>query len=201
MFNLRERITTQWDVAKRHLMLVLGFVGLLWAVYIIGAALPAGWDLRQWGIHPRTMSGLASIAAAPFLHVDFGHLLANTLPLAVLGWIIVMSGRGLFVRVFIVTALTSGLGAWAFGNGGFIHEGVSGVLFGMLGFLLARGWFARRVAWTLIALAVALLYIGQLLYLFNVSPGISWSSHIWGFAGGIGLAWWMYGRREPAKSS
>ena len=202
MFNLRERLASQWATAKKHLMLVLLCVGLLWAVFIVDAALPDSVaELRQWGIRPRTVSGFFSIAAAPFLHVDFRHLLANTLPLVILGWILVVSGRALFVRVCAVTALTSGAGAWAFGEGGLVHEGASGVLFGLLGFLLARGWFARRLSWALTSLGVGLFYLGEVLSLLRDDPRLSWSSHFWGFAGGISLAWWMYGRTAAHAAS
>lgn len=195
MFNLRERLASQWASAKKHFMLVLFFVGVLWAVFIFDAVLPDSWaQLKQWGIRPRTFKGLVAIPVAPFLHVDFWHLLANTIPLVILGWILVISGRGLFLRVCTVTALTSGAGAWVFGQGGLVHEGASGVLFGLLGFLLARGWFARRLSWTLISMGVALLYLGQVLSLLSSDPRISWSSHFWGFIGGIALARWMYGR-------
>jgi membrane associated rhomboid family serine protease len=195
MFHVRERLASQWVSAKKHFMLVLLFVGTMWAVFIVNSLLPGDWvDVREWGIRPRTFGGLLSIFAAPFLHVDFWHLLANTLPLVVLGWILVLSGRVLFLHVCFVTALTSGAGAWAFGQGGQVHEGASGVLFGLLGFLLARGWFARRLVWAVTSLAVGLFYIGEVLSLLRHGQGISWSSHFWGFAGGIGLAWWMYGR-------
>ena len=195
MFNVRERLASQWASAKQHLMLVLLFVGTLWVVFIVDWALPNDWlMLGEWGIRPRTMSGLISIPLAPFLHVDFWHLIANTLPLVVLGWILVLSGRALFVRVFVVTALASGAGAWAFGQGDVLHEGASGVLFGLLGFLLARGWFARRLIWALTSLVVGLFYLGEVLSLLRQDPRISWSSHFWGFVGGVALAWWMYGR-------
>jgi len=195
MFHFRERIASQWARAKQQFMLVLMFVGILWAILIIDIALPDNWvDFRNAGIRPRTVSGLFCIFTAPLLHINVFHLLANTLPLVILGWILVLSGRGLFLRVCAFTALTSGLGAWALGNGEMIHEGASGVLFGLLGFLLTRGWFARRIVWTVTSACVGLFYLGEVLGLLRDSPGISWSSHFWGFAGGIGLAWWMYGR-------
>ncbi len=206
MFNLRERLASQWATAKKHLFLVLLCVGALWVVFLVDTALPDSvMDLRKWGIRPRTFSGLFSIAAAPFLHVDFWHLLANTLPLVILGWILVISGRALFLRVCVFTALTSGAGAWAFGQGGMVHEGASGVLFGLLGFLLARGWFARKLSWALTSLGVGLFYLGQVISLLTNSndPRLSWSSHFWGFTGGVGLAWWMYGRSavKPAPAA
>src|SRR5688572_30537706 len=178
MFHVRERLASQWASAKKHFMLVLLFVGMLWAVFIINWLLPDDWvDLREWGIRPRTFSGLLSIFAAPFLHVDFWHLLANTLPLVILGWILVLSGRVLFLHVCFVTALSSGAGAWAFGQSGLVHEGASGVLFGLLGFLLARGWFARRLVWAVTSLVVGLFYFGEVLSLLRQDTQISWASH------------------------
>jgi membrane associated rhomboid family serine protease len=181
MFNVRQRLDTQWQLAKKHLMLVLLWAGVLWAVFIIDSTLPdTVVDLRKWGIHSRTVSGLASIAVAPFIHVNLWHLMANTLPFVILGWITVMSGRALFLKVCLVSAL------------------VSGVIFGLLGFLLTRGWFARRLLYSLTSLGVGLFYFGTVLSLLRADDGISWSSHFWGFAGGTGLAWWMYGRAPAA---
>lgn len=199
MFNVRQKIQDQWHRARQHLMLVLLCAGVLWAVFVIDWAVPDSLlDLRRWGIHSRTWSGLASIAVAPLIHVNLWHLMANTLPFVILGWITVMSGRPLFLKVCLVSALSSGAGAWCFGQGGLPHEGASGVVFGLLGFLLTRGWFARRLLWTLTSMAVGLFYFGTVLSLLRADDGISWSSHFWGFAGGMALAWWLYGRQPVA---
>lgn len=203
MFNVRERIASQWAVAKRHLMLVLLFVGVLWVVFILDSVIPDSWlDLRAWGVRPRTFGGFFGIAAAPFLHVDLWHLMGNTLGLVVLGWTLILSGRMLFLQVCLVTAIVSGLGAWTFGERGIVHVGASGVLYGMIGFMLARGWFARRVLWSLIALAVGLTHLGHIFTLLKNDPSVSWSSHFWGITGGILMAWWMYGRTPvPAPAA
>lgn len=203
MFNVRERIASQWAIAKKHLMLVLVFVGILWVVFIVDTLLPDSWvQLNDFAIHPRTAGGLFCVLTAPFLHVNIWHLMGNTLGLVILGWTLVMSGKAIFLHVCAVTAVVSGLGAWAFGEGGIGHEGASGVLYGMIGFLLARGWFARRVLWTLIALVIGVMHIGHLFTLLRNDPNISWSSHFWGLTGGIALAWWLYGRTPvPGTSS
>jgi membrane associated rhomboid family serine protease len=195
MFNVRERIASQWAVAKKHLMLVLVFVGILWVVFIVDALIPDAWlELNSFAIRPRTVGGLFCIATAPFLHINIWHLMGNTMGLVILGWTLVMSGRGIFLKVCVVTGIVSGLGTWAFGEGGIGHEGASGVLYGMIGFLLARGWFARRVLWSLIALVVGLTHLGHIFTLLRNDPNVSWSAHFWGLAGGIVMAWWMYGR-------
>jgi membrane associated rhomboid family serine protease len=174
-------------------MLVLAWVGALWAIYIVDFFL-VWFDLEPYGVRPRELGGVVGIAIAPFVHGSFFHLLANTLPLTILGWVLALSGRKIFLEVAAVTAVTSGVGAWLFGAGGTVHVGASGVLFGLLGFLLARGWFARRVMWSLTAAGVGLFYLGTIFSLLTAHPAISWSSHFWGFTGGIAWAWWRYGR-------
>ena len=204
MFNLRERLASQWATAKKQLLLVLLGVGVLWAVFLLQLALPESWvNFRAWGIRPRTPGGVLSIIAAPFIHLEFRRLFALTMPLLVLGWLLLLTDRRLLLRVLVVSAVTSGVGAWAFGRDEIISPGASGVLAGLLGFLVTRGWLARRLLWSLVALGVGLFYFGELL-LLPFSSGVSWASHLWGFAGGIGLAWWMYGRsarkNKPASA-
>ncbi len=46
--------------------------------------------LAGLGIHPRSLVGLVGILFAPFIHVSFAHLIANTIPLAVLGWLVML---------------------------------------------------------------------------------------------------------------
>ena len=188
----------QWVTVRRQLMPVLVLIALMCFGEVSDWLLPEKWSLDHWGIRPREVAGLPGVALAPFLHRGLLHLLYNAVPLLVLGWLVVVSGRWLFFRVAVVTALSSGLGAWAFGNGGSLHIGASGIVFGLLGFLMARGWVARRVGWTLISVAVGVFYFTTVLSLLGPEPHISWSSHFWGFTGGIGFAWLLYrheGRR------
>ena len=182
----------QWMTVRRQIWPVVAFAALLWICEGVDALMPVRWHLDQWGIRPRDPERLASIAYAPFLHEGFLHLAGNTVPLLVLGWLVLLSGRWLFLGVLIVTGLSSGLGAWTFGTAGVVHIGASGIVFGMLGFLLARGWVARRLGWSLISLLVALLGYGMVFRGLMPDPHVSWSSHFWGFAGGVGFAWWLY---------
>ncbi|MES2709459.1 MAG: rhomboid family intramembrane serine protease [Verrucomicrobiota bacterium] len=181
----------QWLTIRRQIKPAVVFVAALWICETVDALLPPGWSLDQWGIRPREPDGLAGIAFAPFLHEGFLHLAKNTVPLLILGWLVLLSGRWLFIGLLLVTGLSSGLGVWIFGSGT-VHIGASGIIFGMLGFLLARGWVARRLGWTLISLLVGLLYYGNVFNGLLPDPHVSWSSHFWGLTGGAGFAWWLY---------
>ena len=191
-------IQRQWLTVRRQIYPVLVLTALMWAGELADLLLPAQWTPDQWGIRPREINGLPGVALAPFLHEGLVHLLRNTVPVLVLGWLVALSGRWLFVRVAFVTGLTSGLGAWSFGMGDAVHIGASGIVFGLLGFLIARGWVARRIGWTVVSVAVGVFYFGTVLSLLGPEPHTSWSSHFWGFFGGMGMAWGLYrheGRR------
>jgi membrane associated rhomboid family serine protease len=76
------------------------------------------------------------------------------------------------------------LGTWIFGAPAF-HIGASGVIFGYLGFLLARWYFDRSVRSAMIALVVGSTYGTVLWGVLPSMPGVSWEGHLFGFLGGI----------------
>ncbi|PHK31372.1 membrane protein, partial [Nostoc linckia z16] len=59
----------------------LYFVLLLWAVFWVEIKYT---DLTEWGILPRTLTGLRGIVFSPFLHGDINHIYNNSFPLAIL---------------------------------------------------------------------------------------------------------------------
>ncbi|PZO20338.1 MAG: rhomboid family intramembrane serine protease [Leptolyngbya foveolarum] len=164
---------------------LLGLVTLLWAIEIADWLL-FGNQLPQFlGIRPHSISGLWGILFAPFLHGNFAHLLANTLPLLTLGWLVMLRGRREWIAVSVITALCSGLGTWLFGALGSTHIGASGVVFGYFGFLLLRGYFERSLTAIAFSLLVAFLYGGIIFGVLPTSQLISWQGHLFGFLGGV----------------
>lgn len=171
----RTRITILWR-----------FTALLWALELVDTLLLASW-LDRFGIRPRTVDGLWGVAAAPFLHAGLGHLLANTLSLWPLGFLAMARQIGDFYRVFFTSLLVGGLGTWLLGRGGSVHVGASGVIFGFLGFLLARGYYERRPGAILVSLFTLVVYGGlawQALPFF-VAAEVSWEGHLFGLFGGV----------------
>lgn len=168
----------------RHVALLAAIVAVLWFLEAIDQALLMG-SLDTFGIRPRTWSGLGEIFIAPWLHVGFGHLAANTIPFVILGWLVMLRRTSDFVVVVLVSALVSGLGIWLFGGSRTIHLGASGVIFGMLGALLARAYFERSWAALVLAVIAGLLYGGMLWGVLPGAPGVSWLGHFFGFLGGI----------------
>lgn len=165
--------------------LVAKTTGLLWVIELVDKLL-LGSSLDWLGIHPRSLGGLLGIVFAPFLHAGIGHMLANTLPLLVLGFLVTTRKRMDFYVVAAASALASGLGVWLFAGANTVTVGASGVIFGFLGFLMGRGFFERKPSAILLSLVVTFLFGGMLWGVLPiVAAGISWQAHLFGFLGGL----------------
>lgn len=173
--------------------LVAVLLAVMWAEELVD--LLPGVHLNRIGIRPRTWRGLLGIVVAPFLHVDLRHLIANTIPFAVLGAVIAWGGRQRFVEVTLATGVVSGLGVWLLGRSGTVHLGASGLVFGYVAYLIARGLFARKATWILGGLVVAVMYSGLIWGLFPTSR-VSWLGHLFGAVGGVLAAWLLHGRHD-----
>ena len=171
---------------KDHAVLLFSLLGVMWAVEILDL-LPFI-HLDRFGIRPRSAAGLAGIVCAPFLHAGFGHLIANSLPFVMLGGIVLLGGRRVFWRVTLFVTLAGGLGVWLFAGRFTNHVGASGLIFGYLGFLLARGYFEKSMPWMLAACAILIAYGGLLFGVLPIHAGISWQGHLFGLLAGIGAA-------------
>lgn len=166
----------------RPYIIVALLVAAMWTVEIVD--LIPGTNFDRWGIRPRQAVGLIGIATAPFLHNGFPHLISNTFPFLVLGGLIAASGINRFLQVTVIVGLVSGLGTWLVGPTGTDHIGASGLVFGYLAYLLARGFFDRKLTYLFVGVVVLFFYGGVL---WGVIPrdGISWQGHIFGAIGGL----------------
>ena len=171
---------------KDHLLLLFGLLGIMWAVELVDL-LPFI-ESDRYGIRPRSTSGLPGILVAPFLHAGFGHLLVNSLPFVILGGIVLLGGLGVFWRVTVFVTLVGGLGVWLFAGSFSNHLGASGLIFGYLGFILARGCFEKSLPWMLIACAILVGFGGLLLGVLPLHAGVSWQAHLFGLLAGIAAA-------------
>ena len=180
--------------AQAQLTLLLACVALAWALELVDRLIFDG-GLDRFGIRPRTPQGLWGIPAAPLLHGGWAHLAANTLPFVVLGWLVMLRRMRDFLLVTVVVVLVGGLGVWLIGAPNTIHIGASGLIFGYVGYVLARGYFERSIGSVLLAGVVAVVYGGALFGLLPGQPGISWEGHLAGFASGVGSGRLLTSRR------
>ncbi len=177
-------VTKTEKLNLQPLKIILALIALLWIVLFISWAVPS---LNQLGIRPRTIPGLIGIIVSPFLHGDIVHLMANTTGLFFLGLIFLGLEKSRAGYIMVPIYILSGLGTWIIGRAGSVHIGASGIIYGLLGYLLFIGIFRKHI-WTIIlSIAIFLLYGGAL---WGVLPQIgfsqiSWEGHLSGFLSGI----------------
>lgn len=168
---------------KSHVFILGGTVALMWILEFFDLMVFRG-KLNYFGIIPGSIIGLRGILFAPFLHGDFVHLAANTIPFVTLGWLIMLRETRDFFIVSAISMLVSGLGVWLFAPPNSIHIGASGVVFGYLGYLIFRGYFQRSPGSILLSLIVGLIYGSMIWGVLPTQIGISWQGHLFGFVGG-----------------
>jgi len=159
------------------------FVLLIWAVKFIEFSL--GLDFSQFGIYPRTLEGSVGIFAAPFIHGDILHLLSNTFPVFILGAGLFYFYDKIAVPVLLLIYIITGFWVWIAARDAY-HVGASGIVYGLLTFLLFSGFFRKDRATLAFSLIVLFLY-GTTLFtgVIPSEPRVSWESHLMGALAGI----------------
>ncbi|MCX4234217.1 rhomboid family intramembrane serine protease [Streptomyces sp. NPDC020707] len=180
--------------ARSAALLTGGWVALLWVLEGIDAA--SGHALDTFGISPREFGELRDIVPAAFLHFGFDHLAANSLPLLVLGFLAALSGIRRFLAVVTVTILVSGLGVWLTAPAHSLTAGASGVVFGLFGYLVVRGFVDRRIGDVIVGLLVGAVYGSILWGVLPTATGVSWQGHLFGLLGGVAAAFAFRRPRE-----
>ncbi len=179
-----------------HATVLGAIVALMWLFEIADTAFFSG-NLDWFGIQPRSLIGLRNVLFSPFLHVGFGHMLTNTIPFIVLGWMVMVRGMREFVIVSVIAGLMSGLGVWLFGGADTVTLGMSGVIFGYLGYLLARGYYERSPIAIILAVISVMLYGGMIFGALPMRSDVSWLGHLFGLVGGIVAAYVLV--KSPRK--
>ena len=191
------------------LLLLLGFVVVIWGVFLVNWWLFDG-ALNRQGIQPVALpyefvpvvreigdisfspsyiwGVIQSILMSPLLHAGFGHIWSNTLALLILGGLVALRGVKSLIGVSIFVVLLGGLLVWLFGRPA-VHIGASGLVFGYFGYLVALGWFRRSIVTVGVAALVLLVYGVSIFFgLLQRDGFISWEGHLFGLIAGVLVA-------------
>jgi membrane associated rhomboid family serine protease len=166
------------------LVIMVAVTALLWIVQVANASDDYGFD--RFGVKPREVDGLWGVLTMPFLHSSYPHLLSNTVPLVLIGWTLLLSGVRVWATVSCLVIVAGGALTWLVAPGHTVIVGASGLVFGWLGYLLARAYFSRRVKWIVVAVLV-LIFFGTLLFglVPDINSDVSWQAHVCGFVAGV----------------
>jgi membrane associated rhomboid family serine protease len=168
-------------------------VAIPWAQELIDQLVFAG----RWNLAMLPGGPIIGVFTAPFSHGGFSHLIANTLWFLPLSWLVLLKSRRDYLAVWLGVYATA-LPVWLFWPVG--SHGLSGINYGLLGYLLSIGWMEKRLTTLALSLACLLLYGGLLpaLLPFFSPAGVSWIGHVSGFLGGVLAALAIH--REPQVS-
>jgi membrane associated rhomboid family serine protease len=147
--------------------------------------LGTGSGARAFRRPPRQLAGLSGILLAPLLHGGFSHLFANSLPLLVLGTVMLHLYPNSALKVIPAVYLGPGIVVWLFARES-VHIGASGLVYGLVTYIFVAGLIRRDKRAIAASLLVCFLY-GTLAWgVLPIQPGVSWETHL--AAALIGLA-------------
>ncbi|KAA9382076.1 rhomboid family intramembrane serine protease [Microbispora cellulosiformans] len=190
---MRERTSELLTGALGSAILMIVLVSAMWAIEILDYV--ENNRLDRYGIVAHEPDGLPGILFAPFLHAGFAHLMANSVPLLILGFVAAIRGIGRFLAASLIVILVSGMGVWLTSPPDTLTIGASGLVFGYFGYVVARGLFDRRALDIVLGVVVAVLYYSILWGALPTQPGVSWQGHLFGLIGGVIAAWLLRRRR------
>jgi membrane associated rhomboid family serine protease len=182
---------------------VVSFVALLYFIEIWDNV--TGHRLDDNGIRPLETDGLTGIIFAPLLHANWAHLVANTGPALVLGFLMTLAGLSRFIYATAIIWIIGGFGTWLIGNTGAPpgvetnHIGASGLIFGWLTFLIVFGFFTRKMWEIVVGIIVLFVYGGVLLGVLPGTFGVSWQGHLCGAVAGVLAAYLLSGPERKAR--
>jgi membrane associated rhomboid family serine protease len=189
---------------------IVSFVVLLWVIELIDSLSNHRFDDN--GIRPLETDGLWGIVVAPLLHSNWDHLIANTVPALILGFLMTLAGMSRFIFATAIVWIVGGFGTWLIGNVGahcpYVgvrcetnHIGASGLIFGWLAFLIVFGFFTRKVWEIVVGVVVLFIYGSVLLGVLPGTPGVSWQGHLCGAIGGVLAAYLLSGPERKAREA
>jgi membrane associated rhomboid family serine protease len=173
---------------------VLVFVAIFWFLRIFEWITSI--DLAFLGILPRTFHGLVGVVTAPFIHADFPHLIANTIPFVVLGTLFFVFYPKNSFSIFALLWLTAGLITWIIGRPA-MHVGASIIIYALAFFLFFGGIMSKKLVLILVSVLVLVFYGGMLWGIFPSQGPISWEGHLAGALSGFA---WAYVFRKSLAS-
>jgi membrane associated rhomboid family serine protease len=171
---------------RNSILIAAFFAVLIWGLKLFEFVL--GVDLYTLGVYPRTQSGLLGIATAPLIHGSWEHVIGNTLPLVLLGSMLIYGYPKSRFWALAGIWLLSGTGVWLFARSSY-HFGASGLTHGIFFYLFVGGILRRDRRSAALLMVAFYMYGGMLLTILPHDPGVSFESHFFGAASGAILAY------------
>lgn len=171
---------------RDSILIVTSLVALIWGLKFFEFVF--GVDLYNLGVYPRTQSGLLGVLTAPLIHGSWEHVIGNTLPLMLLGSMLIYGYPRSRFWALAGIWLLSGTGVWLFARSSY-HFGASGLTHGVFFYLFVGGILRRDKRSAALLMVAFYMYGGMLLTILPRDLSVSFESHFFGAASGAILAY------------
>ena len=178
----------------------------MWTLFLVNTVFMSGALNQIGGIHPRdvSFSGLLSILTSWAFHGGgtestsiFSHVLGNSEILLVLLMVVgIFEKRPLLLIGLLI--LASGFATWLLGAPNSLHIGASGLVFAIMGYVVASIFLARRWLYLIPLIGAGGTYIYSLQMGLIPSSGTSFAAHFGGLVGGVVVAY-LIGKNQKYK--
>ena len=187
----------QFKFTIATLAIPLYSVLFLWIVYWFEVKF--GYNFNEYGVEPRTLTGLRGILFSPFIHSGVQHLFNNSAPLFILLISLFYFYKEIAFKILIYGLVLSGLLTWMIARPSY-HIGASGIVYLLFSFIFFSGIIRKYNRLIAVSLMVIFLYGGMIWYIFPIKEEISWEGHLSGFL--IGLVFAITHRKNgPQKAT
>ena len=190
--SLAQRLDRSLAVLGTTTLIPVGILALAWGQELLDTLLFGG----RWNLPMVNGGSLLGVLTAPFSHSGFGHLISNSIAFLPLSWLVLLRGRRDYWAVWIgVYAMAVPVWLWWPAA----SHGLSGVIYGLFGYLLVIGWLEKRIISMMLSLLAVVAFGGMLpaLVPFLSPAGVSWIGHASGFVGGMLAALLMQREASP----
>lgn len=183
---MKKSTVGQFNFALSTLWLPSFLLFLMWFLFWFERKFKV--DFSDFGILPRTITGLKGILFSPFLHSDVFHLLNNSGPILLLMAALHYFYRNVFYKVAGYGWVFSGLLTWLIGRDAY-HIGASGIIYVLVTFIFFSGLRSSYYRLVALSFVIVLVYGGLIWFVFpGVQERVSWEAHLSGFFVGMTLS-------------
>lgn len=175
----------------------------IWIIFLFN--INYSWGLLEFGIQPGIWEGLVGVIVSPFLHVDINHIFSNSVPFFVASAFTFHFFRKIAWRITLIIWFFAGFGVWLFATPGPTHVGASGIVYGLVAFMMTTGIIRKNRQLMAVSMLLVFLYGSMVWGVFpQISPPgegqISWQGHLSGAITGLTLAF-FYRNEGPQDDS
>lgn len=191
-----------FELKKNSILFPIAMLLSMWTVFFLQTQ--GYFDNCHGAIIPLVPAGLLGIIFSPLLHGNLEHIFSNSIPIAVLSFLLFQFYDKIALKIFTLSWLISGIFTWLLPPIDIMTGeyrlvciiGASGLVYALAFFLFFSGVFRKEKTLLTISLLVAFYYGGLVWGIFpeelfshlSEPSKISWQAHLAGAITGLLLA-------------